>query len=256
MITDRLYSIKKFDYVKDLDRNMLELYIVLDEDLILYLDSIPKLEPKIWINIDGEQDFYAVVDSISNLYSDVPADGCAVFLIDTDIIGIHFDYVTFPRAGIKSDYTPEQIRSTTFNGSDLMPPLSYYNPLLRDIVQFHPDNDKHDATDNRTESGIVIAGKNKLGNSKLCKAEQLTEPPLANLTDVTPRTCGGGKCSVIEHFDGSTPVRRGGGCDTTTKKKKKKCGTSITLNLDYILLLLTIFGVFFAMLNYIHQHNK
>lgn len=264
MITDRLYSIKKFDYVKDLDRNMLELYIVLDEDLILYLDSIPKLEPKIWINIDGEQDFYAVVDSISNVYTGggCPADGCAVFLIDTDIIGIHFDYVTFPRSGIKSDYTPEQIRSTTFNGSDLMPPLSYYNPLLRDIVQFHADTDNH-ATDTTTDGvgegggGIVIAGKNKLGNSKLCKAEQLTEPPLANLTDVTPRTCGGGKCSVIEHFDGSTPVRRR--CDTTPttpKKKKKKCNSSITLNLDYILLLLTIFGVFFAMLNYIHQHNK
>lgn len=247
MITDRLYSIKKFDYVKDLDRTMLELYIVLDEDLILYLDSIPKLEPKIWINIDGEQDFYAVVDSISNVYTEggCPGDGCAVFLIDTDIIGIHFDYVTFPRAGIKQDYTPEMECSTVFNGSDLLPPLSYYNPLTRHIEKFHvPKNDDKDCVE-----GVIIAGKN-YPNTKMCKAEQITEPPLVNLTDTTPpQTCGGGKCSVIEHFDGESPA-------TTATVMSDKCHSGRTINLNYVLLLLVVFGVFFAMLNYIYQHHK
>lgn len=249
MTTDRLYSIKKFDYVKDLDRTMLELYIVLDEDLILYLDSIPKLEPKIRIKIDGEQEFYGVCDTISNVYNDgCSSDGCAVFMIDTDIIGIHFDYVTFPRAGIKQEYTPDEVCSTTFNGSDLLPPLSYYNPLTRRIEKFNIDKniDSDKTCGGGLECGLFIAGKNS-SKSKMCKAEQLTEPPLANLTDVTPPTCGGGKCSIIEHFDGKSPKRR---------HDDDKCSSSRSINLNYILLLLVVFGVFFAMLNYIYQHHK
>ena len=50
---DRLYKITHYEYAYDVGRNLIELYIVPDEDLLLYLSSIPKLEPQILMTLNG-----------------------------------------------------------------------------------------------------------------------------------------------------------------------------------------------------------
>ena len=251
---DRLYNIKKFDYISDLDTNMIELYIEPDDDLILYIKSIPKLEPKILINLNGhhlgnkelfQTNYFAVVDNISNYYNDTSVD-CLVFIIYTCMAGVNLDFVMFPNSGIEQPCIPstqEECNDAPFNGSDVLPPLSYYNPMLKEIVQFSaPKNRKSIVAD------IVRGGTGYSVTHKMCKAEQLTEPPLANLKDVTPQTCGGGKCNVVEYFDENCP----GVC----KKKLEKCKPFNYLNLNYVLILLLVFGVFFAIMNYIYQYHK
>lgn len=244
---NRLYNIKKFDYISDLDSNMIELYVEPDDDLILYIKSIHKLEPKILINLNGhyisnkqlfQSDYYAVVDNISNEYE---CNGCMVFMIYTCIADVNMDFVMFPNSGIEQIPEPAELGCTDnpFNGSDLLPPLGYYNPMLKDIVQFKPPKKR------KKVMADVLKG-NSLVNHKMCKAEQLTEPPLADLKDITPQTCGMGRCNVVEYFDENCP----GVC----RKKVKKCQTFDTFNwINFILILSVIFCVFFAILNYIYQ---
>lgn len=207
---DRLYNIKHFNYISDIGKNMIELYIEPDEDLILYINSIPKLEPKIFINVNGHYldkkdlfqcNFYSVVDNTSDFYNKFNAN-CIVFIIFTDLVGINFDFAIFPNAGIKQIYKSDDDcfqNLSPFNGSDLLPPLSYYNPKLRKIIRFK--------TPKKTEYSSFKANDKSSDskNYKICKAEQITEPPLVNLMDTTPQTCGGGRCNVIEYFDDDCP---------------------------------------------------
>lgn len=207
---DRLYKIIYYEYMKDLNKNMVELYINPDEELILYLDSIPKLEPKILMSLNGfkpdntlfQCEYYATVDNISNFYNF--NTNYLVFIIDTNLTDITYDYATFPKAQIHEKFKIQECEEekTPFKGSSI-PPLSIYdsnerrfttnlkkpkpqrNTLLKKLIKKNKTINYDYNDDDDWEKNTCSHG--------LCKAEQTTEPPLLNsLVDVS---------DTIEYFE-------------------------------------------------------
>lgn len=207
---DRLYKIIYYEYMKDLDKNMVELYITPDEDLILYLDSIPKLEPKILMSLKGfkpdntlfQCEYYATVDNISNFYN-FNTD-YLVFIINTNLTDITYDYATFPKAQIHEKFKIQECEEekTPFKGSNI-PPLSVYDPnekrFTTNLKKPKPQRNtllkkliKKNNTINYDYNDDDDWEKNTCSHG-LCKAEQTTEPPLLNsLVDVS---------DTIEYFE-------------------------------------------------------
>lgn len=204
---DRLYKIIYYEYIKDFNGNMVELHVVPDEDLILYLNYIPKLEPQVLISLKGlkpdktlfQCEYYATVDNISNFYcSDT---NYLVFIIHTNLFDIFYDYMTFPKANIKEKFKIKECEEKElipFKGSK-NPPLSIYNPLERQFTTnlkfkkpVKPNRNKQLKKIIQNTSAIAINGdddddwENNTCSHGICKAEQTTEPPLLHsLVDTT-----------------------------------------------------------------------
>ncbi len=176
---DRLYTVIHYEYAKDVGINMVELYIIPDEELILYLNNIPKLEPQIFISTNGRNvdtntiincNYYASVDKISEFYE--TDTNYIVFIIFTNQANIIYKNISFPRSNIKQKIIKKNNCNeyTSFMGSK-NPPLTIYNPLVgkfRKFKQFKSSKDVPNWNENECSHGI-------------CKAEQTTEPPLLNL---------------------------------------------------------------------------
>jgi len=212
---DRLYKIIYYEYMKDLNKNMVELYITPDEDLILYLNSIPKLEPKILMSLNGfkpdntlfQCEYYATVDNISNFYNF--DTNYLVFIINTNLTDIVYDYAIFPKANIHEHFKIQECEEEKepFKGSSI-PPLSVYNPNERqfttNLKRQKPKPQKN------TLLKKLIKKSNKIDyncqdedddwekntcSHGMCKAEQTTEPPLLNsLIDLSEK-------DVVEYFE-------------------------------------------------------
>jgi hypothetical protein len=218
---DRLYKIIYYEYMKDLNKNMVELYINPDEELILYLDSIPKLEPKILMSLKGfkpdntifQCEYYATVDNISNFYNF--DTNYLVFIIDTNLTDITYDYATFPKAQIRDKFKIQECEEekTPFKGSAI-PPLSVYDPnemrfttnlkkpkpqrntLLKKLIK------KNNVLNYECGDNDDDWEKNTCSHG-LCKAEQTTEPPLLNsLVDVSDTI------EYFEHLDCIKPPKK------------------------------------------------
>ncbi len=186
-MTERLYTITHFEYVRDIGKNMVELYIIPDEDLLLYLHGIPKLEPQIYISLKGyEKDtyikyqcnYYASVDSLSSFYENNNQD--FVFTIFTNKCNIIYEYMSFPKSYIKElkpdiDMCNEK---QCFIGSK-NPPMAVYNPIKKKFQRIRkPSYTQIEKENNNWEQNACSHG--------VCKAEQTTEPPLLNsLIDIS-----------------------------------------------------------------------
>lgn len=220
---DRLYKIIYYEYMKDLNKNMVELYITPDEELILYLDSIPKLEPQILISLNGfkpdntlfQCEYYATVDNISNFYNF--DTNYLVFIINTNLTDIVYDYAIFPKANIHEKFKIEECEEekTPFKGSTI-PPLSVYDPIEK---QFTTNLKRQKPKPQRNTLLKKLIKKNNnidyiCGDDDddwekntcshgLCKAEQTTEPPLLNsLVDVS------NTIEYFEHLDCIKPIKK------------------------------------------------
>lgn len=194
---DRIYDIIHYEHVSDIGMNMVEFNIIPDEDLILYLRGLPKLEPQVQIEVSGyEKDshflfqcnYYATVDNISSFYqSNVDY---IVLMIHTNKANLVYEYLTFPKAHIKQkEHKKDKCeRLVQFKGSQ-NPAQSVYNPLLHKFSK--AKNVTLRNKNNVTQSNFYW--KEDACSHGVCKAEQTTEPPLLNsiLKDNT----------IIEYFE-------------------------------------------------------
>lgn len=193
-MTDRLYDIIKYEYARDVGRNMIEFYVIPDDDLILYLHSIPKLEPQIYISLNGYEidtkvlfqcNYYANADAISSFYQ--TDTNYLVFTIFTNKANRIYKYISFPRSGIKQKVIPQDPcnERTYFKGSK-NPPLAIYNPLRGRFQR--PKKPKDTPTRNGNKKKNYYWDINACSHG-VCKAEQTTEPPLLNsLVDLSDTT--------------------------------------------------------------------
>ncbi len=199
---DRLYKITHYEYAYDVGRNLIELYIVPDEDLLLYLSSIPKLEPQILMTLNGYRtdgtlfqcNYYATVDNISNAYcKDVDY---MVFIINSNLVSVHYDYAIFPKSNIKEKFKKEKCDETSLFKGSINPPSMVYNPkekrftsisVRKQTVKPRNGNLKKMLNKmNSTSSGEGVGDDDWSKEScshGLCKAELTTEPPLLKLLD-------------------------------------------------------------------------
>lgn len=202
---DRLYKVIHYEYARDVGKNMIELNIIPDEDLILYLNSIPKLEPQIFISVNGYNvdintifncNYYASCDNISSFYeSNVDY---MIFTIFTDKADRVYEYISFPRSNIKQKFIKQDTCNeyTSFKGSN-NPPLAVYNPFKGKFDRFK-----------RSKKQIVPQMTLQPDSSEMnacshgvCKAEQTTEPPLLNsLVDLSDQY------NTVEYFQHSDNV--------------------------------------------------
>ena len=199
---DRLYKITHYEYAYDVGRNLIELYIVPDEDLLLYLNSIPKLEPQISMTLNGYREcgtlfqcnYYATVDTVSNEYC--KDANYLVFIINSSLGNIHYDYAIFPKSNIKEKFKKEKCDETSLFKGSINPPSTVYNPnekrftstsVRKQMVK--PRNGKLKKMLNKMHSTSSGEGVGDDDWSKescshgLCKAELTTEPPLLKLFD-------------------------------------------------------------------------
>lgn len=199
---DRLYKVIHYEYARDVGKNMIELNIIPDEDLILYLNSIPKLEPQIFISVNGycvdtnilfNCNYYASLDNISEFY-ETNVD-YIVFTIFTDKANRVYEYISFPRSNIKQKFIKQDIceEYTSFKGSN-NPPLAVYNPFKGKFDRFkRPKKQIPNQSTTKPKGGFWEPNACSQG---VCKAEQTTEPPLLNsLVDLSEQY------NTIEYFE-------------------------------------------------------
>jgi hypothetical protein len=202
---DRLYKVIHYEYARDVDKNMIELNIIPDEDLILYLDSIPKLEPQIFISVAGyivdtktifNCNYYASADTISSFYE--TNVNYIVFTIFTDKADRVYEYISFPKSNIKQKCIKQDVcdEYTSFKGSN-NPPLAVYNPFKGQFDKFRRPKKQVVKSEQTTTPKGGYWESNSCSHG-VCKAEQTTEPPLLNsLVDLSDQY------NTVEYFQHS-----------------------------------------------------
>jgi hypothetical protein len=244
---DRLYKVINFEYVRDVGKNMIELNIIPDEDLILYLNSIPKLEPQIFISVNGycvntntvfNCNYYASCDSISTFYeSNV---NYIVFTIFTDKADRVYEYISFPKSNIKQKFIKQETCNeyTSFNGSN-NPPLAVYNPFKGKFDRFKRPKKQIVPQSNLPTTQTSDLWEMNACSHGVCKAEQTTEPPLLNsLVDLSEQY------NTIEYFQH---------CDTVPSVSKIVCFNKTSM---YMILFLIIAIIVIILFKNVLKTNK
>jgi hypothetical protein len=207
---DKLYTIINTKYTKDIGKTFVNLHIIPDELLILYLDNSPRNK---LVRIHG----YRRDNSIEcNYYGTVDNPTCgttSVISIWTSISDIKYNYVSFPLAGIKHELDCLKIpKSACFTVSN-NPAQGYYDSNLRQFV--FPDK----PTNSKPDYSLIFeddypAESPCCGKNGICSIES-NKPALYNLDDVTSIPyCN---TTIIEHF--TMDDEEDGGCPCNKKNK-------------------------------------
>lgn len=132
---DKLYTVVNVEYIKDVGKTFVNLYVIPDESLILYFNNSPRYK---LIRIHGERDgepiecnYYGTVDQIT---CNQGSNKGNVISIHTSIPDIKYNSVSFPLADIKHDLEclkkPKPCVFKTSNN----PAQGYYDSYLRKFV--------------------------------------------------------------------------------------------------------------------------
>lgn len=234
---DKLYTVNKTEYTKDVDKTFVNLYIIPDEKLILYFNNSPRYK---LIRVHGienseECNYYGTIDTLDSTCPVVISIHLPVSLISP------CEFVSFPLAGIKYNNNDNNNDNDTCTNSSFIhsnnPAQGYYDSYKRNFV-FPKKSTKSRKQNIRDvifkyfdeEPEEQTCGKNGTCNISDVIIPQHEEPPLYTIDDITPIPhCD--STVVVEHFtmDGDDEARGGGGgCPCKKKLLENDDDVSVT----------------------------
>lgn len=197
---DKLYTVIKTEYTKDIDKTFVNLYITPDENLILYFNNSPRYKLIRVHGIETECNYYGTVDQLNHTCP----DGVVVISIHLPVsLEIICESVSFPLAGIKYE---NECLDTCTNSSFIHsnnPARGYYDSYKRDFVFPHAKSKKQNIHDIifkyfGEEEGEQEQTCGKNGTCNISNEFQHEEPSLYTIDDITPMP----HCDtvLVEHF--------------------------------------------------------
>lgn len=183
---DKLYTIVKFEYTKDIGKTFVNLYVIPDDDLILYFNNSPKYK---MVRIHGYRDckpiecnYYGTIDQLTCNKGSNKGNVISIF---TSIPDIDYKYVSFPLADIKHELECLKRYPTNAFTTSNNPAQGYYDSILRKMVFPNKPNTLKPYSYIFKQDDYPL--EQTCGKNGVCSINYIDDKPaLYNIDDVTP----------------------------------------------------------------------